>query len=102
MRDRRPAAHPLRVLVIGAGGMATHTHLPLVAKFRASSEIVLSVICDVQRERAAAAKKRFGFSEETGDAVSALERSDIDAVYIFGSAQMHHEYGALALNQGKD
>jgi len=101
MLDRSSATHPLRVLVIGAGGMASHTHLPLLAKFRGSGEIVLSVVCDTQRERAAAAKKRFGFSEETADAVSALERSDIDAVYIFGSAQMHHEYGALALNLGK-
>src|SRR5882762_1516323 len=101
MRDRRPAAHPLRVLVIGAGGMASHTHLPLLAKFRDAGEIELSVICDIQRERAGAAKKRFGFSEETADAVSALARSDIDAVYIFGSAQMHHEYGALGLNRGK-
>src|SRR5258705_9643795 len=101
MRDHRSVTHPLRVLVIGAGGMATHRHLPLLAKLRDSGDIVLSVICDIQRQRAAEAKKRFGFSEETGDAIASLTRDDIDAVYIFGTAQIHYEYGLLALERGK-
>jgi len=101
MRNRSSAANPLRVLVIGAGGMASHTHLPLLAKLRDSGRVVLAVVCDIHPERAAAAKNRFRFGEETADAAGALERSDIDAAYIFGSTQMHEEYGSLALNRGK-
>jgi phosphoglycerate dehydrogenase-like enzyme/predicted dehydrogenase len=58
-------------------------------------------VCDIQRERAAAARRKFGFLEESGDGVAALERQDIDAVYIFGSAQLHFEYGLAALRNGK-
>src|SRR5262245_33006354 len=92
---------PLRVLVIGAGGMAFHTHLPLLARLRDQSEVALSVVCDIQRDRAAEARRRFGFLDETGDPIAAVARPDVDAVYIFGTAQMHHEYGLLALEAGK-
>src|SRR5215813_9574981 len=92
---------PLRALIIGAGGMAFHTHLPLLAKLRDEGHVALSIVCDVQRERAGEARKRFSFREDTADAMAALGRDDIDAVYIFGAAQMHHQYGLLALDGGK-
>ena len=62
---------------------------------------MLASVCDIQRERAAVARRKFGFLEDGGDAVAALERTDIDVVYIFGSAQLHYEYGMLALRTGK-
>jgi phosphoglycerate dehydrogenase-like enzyme/predicted dehydrogenase len=61
----------------------------------------LSLVCDIDAGRATAAHRKFGFLESTGDAIGALERSDTDAVYIFGSAQMHYEYGMKALKCGK-
>jgi phosphoglycerate dehydrogenase-like enzyme/predicted dehydrogenase len=76
-------------------------HLPELARLRDSHEIVLTQVCDIDRERAAAARRQFGFLEDGGDAVAALLRSDIDAVYIFASAQLHHEYGLTALQNGK-
>jgi phosphoglycerate dehydrogenase-like enzyme/predicted dehydrogenase len=92
---------PVRVLVIGAGGAAVAMHLPVLARLRDKGEIVLTLVCDIQRERAAAARRKFGFLEDSGDGVAALERRDIDAVYIFGSAQLHFEYGLAALLNGK-
>jgi phosphoglycerate dehydrogenase-like enzyme/predicted dehydrogenase len=92
---------PIRVLVIGAGGAAVAMHLPVLARLRDMGEVVLSLICDIQSERAAAARREFGFLEQSGDGVAALERQDIDAVYIFGSAQLHYEYGLAALRNGK-
>ena len=92
---------PLRVLVIGAGPAADWLHLPVLARLRDQGEIVLVLVCDIQRARAAAARRKFGFLEDSGDAVAALERTDIDTVYIFGSAQLHYEYGILALRNGK-
>ena len=91
----------LRVLVIGAGGMSQHTHLPILARLKAEGRIELAVICDLQRERAAGAKERFGFQEMSADARACIGREDIDAVYIFASAGLHHEYGLLALEHGK-
>ena len=92
---------PLRVLVIGAGPAPDAIHLPVLAGLRDRGEIVLALICDIQRERAAVARRRFGFLQDSGEAVPALERPDFDAVYIFGSAQLHHQYGVLALRSGK-
>jgi phosphoglycerate dehydrogenase-like enzyme/predicted dehydrogenase len=92
---------PARVLVIGAGPAPDAVHLPVLAVLRDRGEIVLALVCDIQRERAAAARRKFGFLEDSGDGVAALERTDIDAVYIFGSAQLHYEYGMLALRKGK-
>ena len=72
-------------------------HLPVLARLRDQRELELALICDLQPERAAAARRRFGFSEETGDGIAAIGRPDIDVVYAFGSAQLHFEYGLAAL-----
>jgi phosphoglycerate dehydrogenase-like enzyme/predicted dehydrogenase len=92
---------PLRVLVIGAGPAPDAIHLPVLAGLRDQGEIVLALVCDIQRERAAAARRKFGFLEDSGDGIAALARTDIDAVYVFGSAQLHYEYGMQALRTGK-
>jgi phosphoglycerate dehydrogenase-like enzyme/predicted dehydrogenase len=91
----------MRALVIGAGPTTVHEHLPVLAKLRDAGHIVLAFVCDIDRGRAAAARQRFGFLEDGGDATAALQRTDLDAVYIFGSAQLHYEYGLLALQNGK-
>ncbi|HEY2679213.1 MAG TPA: NAD(P)-dependent oxidoreductase [Steroidobacteraceae bacterium] len=92
---------PVRLLVIGAGPAPDALHLPVLATLRDRGEVVLALVCDIQYERAAAARHKFGFLEAGGDGSAALERADIDAVYIFGSAQLHYEYGMLALRRGK-
>ena len=92
---------PPRVLVIGAGPAAVSMHLPELARLRDTGEIVLTQVCDIDQERAAAARRQFRFSEESGDGLGALRRSDIDSVYIFASAQLHFEYGLAALRNGK-
>jgi phosphoglycerate dehydrogenase-like enzyme/predicted dehydrogenase len=91
----------IRVLVIGAGPTTMHAHLPVLARLRDRGEILLAIICDLDRGRATAARTKFGFLEDCGDASAALKRSDVDAVYIFASAQLHYELGLMALNSGK-
>ncbi len=92
---------PLRVLVVGAGPAAAHLHLPRLAALQDRGDIALISICDIVRERAAEARRAFGFLEESSDAIAELERKDVDAVYIFGNAQLHYEYGIRALQNGK-
>jgi phosphoglycerate dehydrogenase-like enzyme/predicted dehydrogenase len=92
---------PVRALVIGAGPAAVAMHLPPLARLRDSGEIELAVVCDIDHGRAERARRDFGFCEESGDAAAVLQRPDIGVVYIFGSAQLHYEYGLLALQNGK-
>ena len=101
MSPRVSVVHPPRALVIGAGATTNLFHLPVLAKLRDRGQLDLSIVCDIRPERAAAAKKAFGFREACGDAVAALARPDIDVVYVFGSAQIHWRYGLAALEHGK-
>jgi phosphoglycerate dehydrogenase-like enzyme/predicted dehydrogenase len=91
----------VRALVIGAGPTTNLLHLPVLAKLRRAGRVGLAHICDIRRERAEEARQKFRFAEASGDAVAAIARPDIDAVYVFGSAQMHCEYGMRALESGK-
>lgn len=101
MPAHKPAPSPLRVLVIGAGPTTVEAHLPVLRQLRDRGEIVLAIVCDIERERASSARQAFGFKEGSGDARAAVARDDIDAVYVFGSAQLHYEYGLAALTAGK-
>ena len=101
MLAKTDVPRPVRALVIGAGPTPDAIHLPILAQRRDRGELVLALVCDIQHERAAAARQKFGFLQDSGDAIAALERRDIDAVYIFGSAQLHYEYGIRALHSGK-
>jgi phosphoglycerate dehydrogenase-like enzyme/predicted dehydrogenase len=92
---------PIRALVIGAGPTTTFAHLPHLAQLRDRGDVALIHVCDIDRQRAAAARRDFGFLEDGGEALAVLSRQDIDAVYIFGSAQLHYEYGLAALRSGK-
>jgi phosphoglycerate dehydrogenase-like enzyme/predicted dehydrogenase len=76
--------------------MAVQVHLPALR-----GRVALAVVSDIDRERAEAARLKFGFGEATGDAVAAIARDDIDIVYVFGSAQMHFDLGMRALGNGK-
>jgi phosphoglycerate dehydrogenase-like enzyme/predicted dehydrogenase len=101
MRSTPPPLQPIRVLVIGAGPMADLAHLPALARLRDNGEVILVAICDIDPQRALAARHKFGFIENSGDGLACLHRTDIDAVYIFGTAQLHYEYGMIALQCGK-
>ena len=92
---------PIRIAVIGAGVTADLIHMPILARLRKRGELVLVLVCDLDEQRASAARRKYGFLADSSDAISAVARDDVDAVYVFGSAQMHHEYGLRALRAGK-
>jgi phosphoglycerate dehydrogenase-like enzyme/predicted dehydrogenase len=92
---------PIRALVVGAGETSKLMHLPVLAGLRDRRRLELVEICDLRQDRAAAAQARFGFARSSGDALCALQNPDIDAVYLFGDARMHHDLGMAALRAGK-
>jgi phosphoglycerate dehydrogenase-like enzyme/predicted dehydrogenase len=95
------ATGPIRALVVGAGETSALLHLPALARLRDRGRVELVEICDLRRDRASAAKARFGFARTGGDARSALQNPEIDAVYLFGDARMHHDIGLAAIECGK-
>jgi phosphoglycerate dehydrogenase-like enzyme/predicted dehydrogenase len=94
-------ANPPRALVVGASETAELLHLPLLARLRDIGRLELVEICDLRLESARAARNKFGFARDGGDAATAIARDDIDLVYCFGSARMHHALGLAALSAGK-
>jgi predicted dehydrogenase len=61
-------------------------HLPELSRLRDLGQLELTLICDLEPQRALAARRAFGF---------------LEAVYVFGSAHMHYELGLAALQSGK-
>ena len=92
---------PIRALVVGAGETSVLMHLPVLARLRDRGRLALVEVCDLRQDRAAAARGTFGFARTSGDALTALRAPDIDAVYLFGDAHMHHGLGLAALQNGK-
>ncbi|HMH65387.1 MAG TPA: Gfo/Idh/MocA family oxidoreductase, partial [Rhizomicrobium sp.] len=80
---------PIRIAVIGAGVTADLIHMPILARLRKRGELALVLVCDLDEQRALAARRKYGFLADSSDAISAVTRDDVDAVYVFGSAQMH-------------
>ncbi len=101
MSPARPSTSPPRALVIGAGPAAFSMHLPVLQRLRDRGRLVLAAICDISEDRAGQARRKFGFLRESGDALTSLAHPDIDAVYIFAGAALHHHYGLQALGAGK-
>ena len=77
---------PIRVLVIGAGPAPNAIHLPVLARLRDRGEIVLALVCDIQRERAASARRKYGFLEDSGDGVAL--RAPISMLYTLRAAAL--------------
>jgi len=97
MNDR----NAIRVAVIGAGPAAQMLHFPVLAALHRHGEIALTCVCDIDGARAEAARSKFGFQTSASDAAAVATSDGVDAVYIFGSAAMHHRYGILALEHAK-
>ncbi len=101
MSDTAPPRRPVRALVIGAGVTSQLIHLPILAKLQSEGMIELTLVCDLDDGRAQSAQTKFGFRDRCGDGVAALNRGDIDVVYVFGTAQMHMAFGSQALRADK-
>ncbi|MBI2618371.1 Gfo/Idh/MocA family oxidoreductase [Candidatus Kaiserbacteria bacterium] len=88
---------PIKVAVIGAGATSQKVHLPALHKLRNEGLVSLQVISGQSHSITKDAQKRFGFSDSEDDVEVLFTRDDVDAVYIFGSAQRHYKYAKRAL-----
>jgi predicted dehydrogenase len=90
----------VRLAVIGAGGFAKGTLLPIVKS--EADRFTLHSVCSRQGHTAAAAARQFGAANATTDVAGVLSDPEVDAVMI---ATRHHQHGDLvlqALRAGKN
>ncbi len=88
----------VRVGIIGAGSFASNELLPLLAK---QDGIQLTSIASATGVNAHALGKKYGFSTCTSDAISIIEDSNIDCVFILTRHDTHAKLTAAALRTGK-
>lgn len=82
----------VRLAVIGAGGFAKGTLLPIVKS--ETDRFTLHSVCSRQGHTAAAAARQFGAASATTDIAGVLADPGVDAVMI---ATRHHQHGDLVL-----
>lgn len=90
----------LRVGIIGCGGIANGKHLPALSK-NPNTEIV--AFCDIELEKAEAAKQKYGSSSSTvhTDYKELLKDGSIDVVHVCTPNDSHSYITIDALEAGK-
>lgn len=89
---------PIRIAVIGAGGIFQTRHLP---NMKDRDDIELAVVCNRSQESSRAVAQEFGFREIDTDWQAVVQREDIDAVMIGTWPYKHREMSVAALEAGK-
>jgi predicted dehydrogenase len=90
-------SEPLRVAVIGAGGIAQVAHLPVLRRM-AGVEIV--ALCDSDRSKAQALAARFGVTSSYDDIEEVLRYAGADAAVICTPNHLHEIHALAALSAG--
>lgn len=83
--------------VVGCGVHCTTAILPSLRHARAR----LVAVCDLDRDRAEFARRRFGAEASYGSLDELLARSDLDAVIVVGPPALHVHAGVAALHSGR-
>ena len=83
---------PVRIGVVGCGGMARGIHLPVIAALSDSLELV--AVCDLNEEVARETAATYGVAAHTR--FEDLLAEDVEAVSILTYAYNHHLLGEAA------
>ncbi len=92
------SARPLKVGVIGCGGIAQMMHLPHMAERPDLFDV--RVVADVREDALEAVARRYHIPERTTDSLSVCKRTDIEAVLLLASGS-HAELATAALENKK-
>ena len=87
----------LKIAVIGCGGIAKNAHFPAYEKM---NEVEIVAFCDVIKERAEDAVKRFGGGLAFDDYREVLKLEGLDAIDICTPNLYHSEIAVAALEHG--
>ncbi len=87
-------------VAVGVVGCGEHAMTSIMPSFR-HARLRLVAVCDLDRERAGCAQRRFGAEVAFGSVEDMLGRSRIDAVVVVGPPDLHVEAGIAALESGR-
>jgi predicted dehydrogenase len=90
---------PIRVGIIGTGGIARYLHLKQYAK---CDDVLVAALCDVNEEAVAAAQGHWGLVDAAAftDAEIMFAEADLDAVSICTPNDSHHALALAASEAG--
>lgn len=90
----------LKVGIIGCGGIANGKHMPALSKLKS---VEMTAFCDITRERAEEAAKKFGTPDAKvyTDYRELIKDETLDVVHVCTSNRSHSEITVNALYAGK-
>lgn len=90
----------LKIGIIGCGGIANGKHMPALSKL---SSVEMVAFCDIKKERAEEAAKKYGASgaKTYADYRELLKDGSIDAVHVCTPNRSHADISVDALEAGK-
>lgn len=93
-------AKVLKVGIIGCGGIAIGKHMPSLAKLK---NVEMVAFCDIEKDRAEEAAKKFGVKEAAvyADYKDLLKDKSIDVVHVCTPNKSHAEISIASLEAGK-
>jgi predicted dehydrogenase len=89
---------PIRVALIGTGGISLANHVPGIAL---CSDARVVALCDVDREAVERASRATGVTRTSTDPVALAQEDGIDAVVIATPNHVHHPIALAAIRTGK-
>ncbi len=97
-RPRKSAEGRLNVGLVGPGGFAKETLIPLL---RSSQDYALRWVVSSSPTNAVKVQKRYGFEKSTTDLGEALKDEDLNAVIICSPNNLHYPMLAESMRAGK-
>ncbi len=88
---------PVRIGVVGCGGVAQIIHLPALARLK---EVEIKAICDIDIRKASIVANRFEVAHIFDDIEEMFARCELDAVFILTPNNMHLPMSLIALKHG--
>jgi predicted dehydrogenase len=87
----------VRVVMVGAGGMANSVHYPSLASF---DDVEMTAICDLDESRMNQTADKYGIEKRYTDYRQAIEETDPHGVYVIGQPHLMYDIWIWCLRQG--
>ncbi len=92
----------IKLLVVGAGPHGSGFHMPALAHYRSRNpdRVGSVLVCDLDRDRAASAARKYGFEESASDVEEVIGDWRPDAAMVLTSVQATVEVGRRIIGAG--